>query len=109
MNAITSNFSSFLLGLMLMGFFVIGIIISIPFIFLVVSSMLVASFSITAVFAVNRRVYSIVNDYFPIRDILVYFADRIPPSVGRVEVSHQKQRKDYEARLKAEQEELKNM
>ncbi|GAV30249.1 hypothetical protein PMKS-003759 [Pichia membranifaciens] len=65
--------------------------------------MLATSLSISATNLLLKRAYTTVNSYIPTRSILTYFADQIPPSVGRVEVTHQKQqRKDFEEKSKAQ-------
>lgn len=101
MNALTSNLFSFFLGSFFLSVTTIAFISSLPFIAMFISTILFTSFSLSAINIVYKRVNCIIHEYIPIRDILTFFADRIPPSVGRVEVSHQKQRQDYEASLKA--------
>lgn len=64
--------------------------------------MLATSLSISVTTLVVNRAYATVNNYIPLRSILTYFADQIPPSVGRVEVTHQKQRKDFEEKTKTQ-------
>lgn len=102
MNSITSSFSSFLFGFIIMAGSAVIVFLSIPVILLVIIVMLFMGFSITVLSSLYNQLTDTVNTIFPTRDILTYFANQIPPSVGRVEVSQRKQLEDYNDKLKEE-------
>lgn len=94
MASVTSNFTTFITGLIFLGLSSFALLLCIPLIVVLITLMLFTGLSISATNVLISRVYFTLNSFIPARGILTYFADQIPPSVGRVEVTHQKQRKD---------------
>lgn len=82
-----------------MAFGAIVMFLTIPIILLTVTLLLIIGFSVTFLSSLYNQLNEAVGYIFPTREILTYFADKIPPSVGRVEVSQQKQLKDYQDKL----------
>jgi expansin (peptidoglycan-binding protein) len=67
-----------------------------PLVITLITSILLVTFSISAINTAFTQIGQYVNIHAPKRAILVYFADKIPSSVGRVEISHSKQRQNYD-------------
>lgn len=69
------------------------IILFMPLILMLISTMLLTTLTISVTSMSFESFVSVVQKNIPTRTFLTYIADQIPPSVGRVEVTHQQQGK----------------
>lgn len=97
MTASTLSVRSFVSSSLVLLACLLALALFMPLIIMIVSTILVVSISISLASILVQSASAAFWDNFDTRTWLTAVADRIPPSVGRVEVSHEKQRKDHEA------------